>query len=88
VLEVLYTDFTEIIFRRGQAKAQFMPIIDHKSKVVVGHAVGPSDDTDLALEAWRKAKRTLKSLGQSVRWSFITTKTGCMLGTDGFMRSL
>ena len=66
VLEVLYTDFTEIIFRRGQAKAQFMPIIDHKSKVVVGHAVGPSDDTDLALEAWRKAKRTLKRLGQSV----------------------
>lgn len=34
-LEVPYTDFTEIIFRRGQAKAQLMPIIDHKSKVVV-----------------------------------------------------
>lgn len=65
-LEVLYTDFTEIIFRRGQAKAQLMPIIDHKSKVVAGHALGPSDNTDLALEAWEKAKRTLKRLGQSV----------------------
>jgi len=60
VIEVLYTDFTEIIFRRGQAKAQFMPIIDRKSKVGIGHAVGPSDDTDLALEAWGKAKRRLR----------------------------
>lgn len=65
-LEVLYTDFTEIIFRKGLAKAQLMPIIDHKSKVVVGHALGPSDNTDLALEAWRRAKKTLKRLGRSV----------------------
>jgi len=34
-LEVLYTDFTEIIFRRDLAKAQLMPIIDYKSKVVI-----------------------------------------------------
>ena len=63
-LEVLYTDFTEIIYKKGQAKAQLMPIIDHRSKVAVGHALGPSHDTDLALKAWNKAKRTLKRLGQ------------------------
>jgi len=41
-----------------------MPIVDHQSKLVVGHAVGPRDATDLALEAWRQAKQTLKRLGQ------------------------
>jgi len=38
--EVLYTDFTEILYRRGRAKAQLMPIIDHGSKLVVGYALG------------------------------------------------
>ena len=49
--DVFYTDFTEIRCARGQAKAQLMPIIDHKSKIVLGHAVGESADRELALEA-------------------------------------
>jgi transposase InsO family protein len=61
--EVLYTDFTEILYRRGRAKAQLMPIIDHSSKLVVGHALGDADNTELALEAWRSAKKTLKRYG-------------------------
>jgi putative transposase len=58
--EVLYTDFTEILYRRGQAKAQLMPILDHGSKLVVGHALGETDDTELVLKAWRSAKKTLQ----------------------------
>jgi len=34
--DVLYTDFTEIRYRNGSSKAEFMAIIDHKSKLVVG----------------------------------------------------
>ena len=64
--EVLYTDFTEILYRRGRAKAQFMPTIDHSSKLVVGHALGDSDNTELALAAWRSAKRTLKRYGLQI----------------------
>lgn len=66
-LEVLYTDFTEILYHRGQAKAQLMPIIDHRSKLAVGHALGESADTELALKAWRKAKRTLRRYGQRLK---------------------
>jgi len=40
-----------------------MPIIDQSSKLVVGHALGDADNTELALEAWRSAKKTLKSYG-------------------------
>ena len=38
--EVLSTDFTEIVYRRGRAKAQLMPLVDHASKLVLGHALG------------------------------------------------
>jgi transposase InsO family protein len=61
--EVLYTDFTEILYRRGRAKAQLMPIVDHASKLVIGHALGEADNTELALEAWGSAKKTLKRYG-------------------------
>ena len=64
--EVIYTDFTEIVFQRGAAKAYFMPLLDHGSRLVIGHALGPSDNTELALEAWRAAKRALRKLGQKV----------------------
>jgi len=65
-LAVFYTDFTEIRYRRGLAKAQLMPIIDHSSKLVAGHALGESADTDLALQAWRRATATLKRLGRRI----------------------
>ncbi len=57
--EVLYTDFTEIRYQKGKTKAQWMPIIDHCSKVIVGQALGESADTELALESWVKAKNML-----------------------------
>ena len=43
-----------------------MPIIDHRSKLVLGRALGESADTELALEAWRKANKTLRRLGQKI----------------------
>jgi len=60
--EVLYTDFTEILYRRSRAKAQLMPIIDHSSKLFVGHALGDADNTELALEAWRSAKKDFEEI--------------------------
>lgn len=64
VLEVLYTDFTEILYGKGRLRAQLMPIVDHTSKLVAGHALGPSANTDLAFKAWERAKKRLDDLGQ------------------------
>jgi putative transposase len=61
--EVLYTDFTEILYRRGRVKAEMMPIVDHASKLVVGYSLGEAANTELALEAWRRAKKRLKRYG-------------------------
>ncbi len=63
--EVLYTDFTELVYASGRKKAQLMPILDHKSKLAVGWAVGERAVTELALEAWERAKETLAGLGIS-----------------------
>jgi len=49
--DVLYTDFTEIRYRHGSSNAQFMAIIDYRSKLVIGHALGERANTDLALKA-------------------------------------
>jgi putative transposase len=69
--EVLYTDFTEIHYQNGRTKAHWMPIIDHRSKVIVGHALGESANTDLALETWGRAKFMLKRFGQKVEGTII-----------------
>lgn len=61
--EVLYTDMTEIVYQRGQSKAKLMPIMDHASKIILGHEVSETADTELALAAWERAKATLKRFG-------------------------
>lgn len=62
-LQLLYTDFTELLFDCGRQKAQLMPLIDHVSKLVVGWAVGRSDNSELALKAWERARSRLKRYG-------------------------
>jgi len=58
--EVLYTDFTELIYQSG--RAWLMPIIDHHTKLWLSWALGAAV-TDLALEAWDDAKTMLNRLG-------------------------
>ena len=64
--EVLYTDFTQIRYQRGHAKAQWIPIIDHKSKLVMGHALGESPNTDLALDAWSMVRSSFRQLNLKI----------------------
>lgn len=63
--EVMYTDFTEVVYASGRKKAQLIPIVDHKTKVAVGWAVGERAVTEVALEAWVGAKEMLSTLGIS-----------------------
>jgi transposase InsO family protein len=60
--EVLYTDFTQIRYQRAHAKAQWIAVIDHKSKLILGHALGASPNTDLALEAWSMVRSSFRQL--------------------------
>jgi len=65
LFEVIYTDFTELLYADGHRKAILMPIIGHASKMAFGWAVGESDDTPLALRAWKRAKETFQGLSIS-----------------------
>lgn len=62
---VLYTDFTELLY--GRAKAHLIVLLDHKTKLVLGWAVGEQAVTELALEAWRAAKKSLRRWERPVR---------------------
>jgi len=65
-LQVLYTDFTELVYADGRGKAYLVPMVDHTSKVALGWAVGSRCVTPLALEAWERAKARLERLGRCV----------------------
>lgn len=67
LFEVVYTDFTELVYADGHRKAVLMPIIAHTSKLACGWAVGETGDTRLALQAWEGAKRMFRSLG--IAWA-------------------
>lgn len=62
--EVVYTDFTELVYGRG--RAQLIPIVDHASKVAIGFALGEEKNTALALAAWGSATRWLRRHGIAV----------------------
>jgi len=62
LFQVVYTDFTELVYANGYRKAVLMPIIGHTSKMAFGWAVGESDDTPLAMQAWKQAKETFQKL--------------------------
>ncbi len=63
--EVAYTDFTELVYANG--KAWLIPIVDHRTKVCLGWALGPNAVTELALRAWKGARQSLRRLGRSPR---------------------
>jgi putative transposase len=65
LFQVLYTDFTELWFADGRQKAHLIPIIEHRSKLAFGWAIGPSPDAALALQAWARAKQTCQQLAIS-----------------------
>jgi len=64
---VAYTDFTELAYADGRRKAQLIPIVDHASKLALGWAVGERAVTGLALEAWERARQTLKTQGVDLK---------------------
>ena len=66
-LEVLHTDFTALLYDRNNAKAYLMALIDHDSKLAVGWAVGRTNDSELALQAWERARAKLRRLGIKTR---------------------
>jgi len=58
--QVAYTDFTELVYADGRHKAHCIPVLDHASKVVWGWAVGEHATTELALQAWSRARQQLQ----------------------------
>lgn len=59
--EVVYTDFSELVYVRGKVK--LVAIIDHCTKVALGWDVSERAVTEVALEAWKMAKATVAELG-------------------------
>lgn len=86
VFEVLVTDFTELVY--GGGKAWLMPIVDSRSKLAVGYVVGRSRNRSAALEAWRRARRTLVRFGVSVAGVIVHHDRDSVYTSDDWVRRL
>jgi putative transposase len=84
--EVLYTDFTEIVY--GGGKAWLIAIIDHDSKDTVGWSLGRSANVDLALVAWRRACRRLRQLGIPIRGLILHQDRDSVFTSERWVRRL
>lgn len=86
--EVLHTDFTELLYDRGSRKAQLMPIVDHTGKLVVGWALGATANTETALEAWARARITLRRYGVNLRAVIVHHDQDPVYTSHGWVRQL
>ena len=71
VLEVVATDFTELRYDGGKRKAWLMTILDSRSRYVLGWAVGPSANSDLALRCLDQVRQCVDGLGASLAGSIM-----------------
>lgn len=62
LFQVIYTDFTELLYADGRRKAHLIAIIGHLGKLAYGWAVGEGPDAATALQAWEGAKETFRQL--------------------------
>jgi transposase InsO family protein len=62
LFQVAYTDFTELLYADGRRKAHLIAIIGHVCKMAYGWAIGEGPDAATALQAWERAKGTLRQL--------------------------
>ena len=63
--QVLYTDFTELVYAGGERKAYLIAFPDHASKLVLGWSVGDRAIVALALEGWQRVVGLLAKNGLS-----------------------
>lgn len=86
IFEVLVTDFTELVY--GAGKAWLMPIIDKRSKLVVGHAVSRSRNRSAALVAWQRARRTLRHFNVEVEGVIVHHDRDSVYTSEDWVRQL
>lgn len=63
--QVAYTDFTQLVYAKGRRRIWLVVILEARSRYILGWALSDTCTTEAALQAWKKAKRTLARLGQS-----------------------
>ncbi len=87
-LEALSTDFTELRYVGGRKKAYLMALIDIGSRWVVGWAVGPSANRELALACWGKACRELEAAGHDTMGLIVHQDQDPVYTSHAWLRAL
>jgi len=87
-LDALSTDFTELIYGRGQRKAYLMAYVDIGGKLAAGYAVAERANTDLALMAWKNTKATLSRLERPTEGLIVHSDQDSVYRSHDYLKQL
>lgn len=87
LFQVLYTDFTELVYAHGSKKTNLIVYLEAISKRILGYHIGPGN-TVSALTAYRKAKNYLKKQGIKLNKVMIHQDQGSPFKSYDYVRML
>lgn len=86
--KVVYTDFTEILYRQGKAKIYLSTYLERATKAVVGYEIGDGPTTALTQEAFKKAAKKLISWGVDVSKTYFHQDQGSAYKAYEYVRMI
>lgn len=86
--KIVYTDFTEIVYRQGKAKIYLSPYLERVTKAVVGYAIGDGPTTALTQEAFEKTVKRLLSWGVDVSQTYFHQDQGSAYKAYEYVRRI
>lgn len=86
--KIVYTDFTEIKYQGGKAKLHLIPYLEQATKAILGYAVGEGPTTCLALQAFEKAVKRLRSWGVDVANTYFHQDQGSAFKAYDYVQAI
>lgn len=86
--KIVYTDFTEIKYRGGKAKLYLIPYLEQATKAILGYAVGEGPTACLALLAFEKAVKRLRSWGVDVTNTYFHQDQGSAFKAYDYVQTI
>lgn len=87
-LEMLSTDFTELLYAGGRKKAWLMAMHDPESRWVPAWAVEANRNTDMALKCWKRCKRSLSKQSVAVEGIIVHHDQDSVFKSHRWLRQL
>lgn len=85
---VVYTDFTEIVYNNGLNKVYLFPYLEHCTKKIIGYTIGRHPTTEVALQAFYDAIKTLQNWGVTINQTYFHQDQGSVFKSYDYVATV